>query len=300
MIRVMRKGLDHTGLAISCRIERSLLAAGGEARVGFVCAPRDRYLPKLNPACGDGIEIFWGETPLFSGRAEGVQFSSDGMSMSLTCFDGASALAKNELYAAFSGTPEGIAGKVLAALGMPVGVLWAPGGGVFIPASCGLSGLGIIRQAYGGRCAVQWNAGKVDILEPGAREIALFDQTLLSGTAALSVGEMVNRAVVIGYKGRADGMAENGGNIAAFGLRQRVFSLSGARSTARSQASGHLRGAVRTARVRLLGGVAAMCGDSLWLGWPEYGLEGRWLVTAVSHLAQAGVLETTLGLEEMA
>ena len=300
MIRIMRKGLDHTGLAISCRIERSLLAAGGEMRIEFICAPRDRYLPKLNPACGDEVEVFWGETLLFSGIAEGAQFTSDGMSVTLTCLDGASALAKNELYAAFSGTPEAIAGKVLAALGIPAGEIWAAGDKVFIPASCAQSGLSILRQAYGGRCAVAWNDGKVDVLEPGAREIALSEQTLLSGTASVSVGKMVNRAVVIGYKGRRDGLAENGSDIGAFGLRQRIFSLSGARSTARSQAAEHLRGAVRTAQVRLLGGVAAMCGDSLRLGWPEYGLKGRWMVTAVSHLVQAGVLETTLGLEEMA
>jgi len=300
MIRVMRKGLDHTGLAISCRIERSLLAAGGEARVGFICAPRDRYLPKLNPACGDTVEIFWDETPLFSGTAEGAQFSSDGMCVTLTCFDAASMLAKNELYAAFSGTPEAIAGKVLAALGIKAGEIWAAGGGMFIPASCAQSGLSILQQAYGGRCAVAWNGGKVDILEPGAREIALSEQTLLSGTASVSVGQMVNRAVVIGYKGRKDGMAEHGGDIEAFGLRQRVFGLSGARNSTRNQAQSHLRGEARTAQAHLLGGMAAMCGDSLRLEWPEYGLEGRWLVTAVLHQVQAGVLETTLGLEEMA
>lgn len=299
MIEVYRKGINMTGLMTQCQVDRNLSAAGSQATLTAVCAPGDYYIPKINPELGEAVRIDWDGQPLFEGTVERVSFASDGLSVSLVCFDAASRLAKNELYGVFSGRPDAIATKVLGALALTPGQLWAPPERMFIPAGCAMSAHQIIRQAYGGRCALVCTGETVDILEPGARSVTLSSDALLAGTAVLSAEGVVNRAEIIGYKGRKDACGQNADSIAAFGLRQKVFSLQGARSTASRQAAGHLSGPSRQAEITLLGGSAVQCGDSLTLGWAEYGLGGTWQVSRVCHQIAAGVMTTRLSLEEV-
>lgn len=298
MIQVFYKGIEITGITTACRMEKSISAAGAQAQVTAICTPLDVFMPKINPACGNEIIIRSQDEVMFAGTIERLSFSSDALTVTMVCFDKASALAKNELYGSFSGTAASVAQRVCHKLGLPTGGLWQKPGQVFIPAGCAMSCHSIIRQAYDGRCVILWQDDRLSILEPGAHTATMPAGALLGAVARHSVESMVNRAEIIGYKGRKDAVAQNGGDIAAYGLRQKVYSLAGARSTAARQAKSHLRGRARQAEVTLLEGGSIRCGQRLDLDLPDYGITGGWIVSAVSHEVSNGMLLTSLSLEE--
>lgn len=299
MITVLRKGYDITGMTVSCRVDRSISAAGAQASVTVIYSVTDIYMPRINPACGDDVVIKDGDSVIFDGIVERLEFSAGSLAVTMICFDKASLLAKNEIYATFSGSPGNIAAKVCGLLGLTAGQIWQKPGSVYIPAGCAASAYSIIRTAYDGKCVTMWNGGKLDILEPGARQAQIGSDALLEATARHSVEAMVNRAEIIGYKGRTDGVAQSAGDISAYGLRQRVYSLTGARSTAARQALSYIGGLGRQASVTVLGGQNIFCGDSVELGFAEYGINGKWIVSSSGLMVQGGVATTALGLTEL-
>lgn len=56
-MRVWLEGREVTGLCIRTAVEKHLDGAGAEAEIAMVCAPMDSRLPRLDPACGQRVEV---------------------------------------------------------------------------------------------------------------------------------------------------------------------------------------------------------------------------------------------------
>jgi len=233
---------------------------------------------------------------LFDGYIERLSFSSDSLCITMLCFDRSSLLAKNEVYRAFYGTPAAIAAKVCGLVGLECGSLWHKSGSLYLPPSCGCTAFSVIRRAYGQQCVVETQNGRVVIFAPGQDSFTLRSAVLLQAEARHSTEDMVNRAVILGYKNRVEASAEHSGDIVSYGLRQRCYTLSGARAGASSQAADHLQRLQQQASVTLLGNTAARCGARVTMDSPAYGVSGEYLITAVTHRVSGGLFTTTLGM----
>ena len=88
--------------------------------------------------------------------------------------------------------------------------------------------------------------------------------------------------------------AENGGDIAAYGLFQTVLGKSG---DAEEQAKAGLVGRSMTAGVTILGDLRFRVGSRVKGEQPQWGLGGLYTVTAVTHRWEAGAFTTELTLE---
>ncbi len=296
MRQVTLKGSDITALLTDVRVEHDLAAAGKTATLQVVHAPNDRFLYKINPSCGDAVTITWDDVPLFSGTIERVQFSSDALTLRLVCFEDSCRLAQNEIFRTFFDRPATVAAAVIEAVGLRPGSLWDKSGEVLLAASTGQSALSLLRRAYGGDCVVSMCDGAVCVTRPGAQSFVLNQEVLLAAEAEQSVEEMVNRAAVIGYQDSVQGSAQASGDIAAYGLRQRIYTLSGAKSTAQATAQDALQSLHTQASITLPGAPEVLCGARVAVQQPLWGIEGSYTVAHVRHHMADGLFTTTMGM----
>ncbi len=296
MIRVIYNDADITGIVTACSVEKNISAAGMQATVTVICSPPDRYLPRINPVCGRRVDVELNGERVFRGTVERVAFSSDTLSIVIVCFDIASRLAKNEVYAALTGTADGITKTVCRLAGLPAGTIYEKSGKLFIPPSTGLTALAAIKKAYGGNCVIDAVDGRVCVSQPRRKVVALKSALLLGVTAEDSAENIVNSVEVIGYKGRTDAVANDSASIAAYGLRRRYMSLQGARGTAVTTAKSGIVSPVTRAAATVAGNTAVTCGAIAVFDAAAWGLSGEYMVASVRHNVSDGVFTTEIGM----
>ena len=295
-MRVYINGTEVTSVVTEVLLDRSLEMAGAELRLRAVCAPQDRFLPKLNPGWGDAATVRYEGAALFSGRVQRVRYDAERLTLELVCLEQTALLARNEVYGPLEGAPAQVARTLIAAAGLRSGTLWAKGGTVRLPPTCRRSCLAGIRAAYGGQCFTEERDGAVDVLRPGDRRYTLRGGQLLGLRAENSVEDLVTGAEVRGGTGALLAQTADAGWERQFGRRRTVRALEGAQSGAAGQAQAALRGAVRQAEAVLWGDPEARCGAVVTLDQGLYGAAGSYLIRRVLHRAWDGLFTTTLGL----
>ncbi len=296
MSRVVWKDRDITGLVLSVTVEHTLEAAGREARVQALCAPRDGQFAPLNPTCGDPVTVTAAGAELFAGRVERVEWDSRGTKLELVCLEPSALLAKNEVYRAFSGSPMAIATQLCRLCHLPVGSLWDKQGSVFLPPTCGKSLLALLREAYGGDCVLESRGGALVVRPVGERTHLPGSGGVYSLRAAHSCENAVTGACVISAQGQTLAQVTRPEWEDVMGCRRKVYTLVGAQSGAEAQAAAHLSALAQTGQLELPGDPALRCGDHLQLELGRYGLGGTYRIRWVAHRLEAGVFTTTLGV----
>ena len=256
-------------------------------------APADTYFLQLSVAVGDpvrlldddGKEIFLGSVQELSRTPEAV---------TLTACDRGIYLTRNELYGVYSGTGKTIAAKIAGELGIPLGTVEDDGLRRTIVTGAGMSAFSILRRAVGEGREIAIRDGALTVTKRDSTVYALPVRDMLEVTSRASLREMVNRAVVVGRNGNRLAMAENSGEISAYGQFQQVLGKDG---DAAEQAKVALQGRVLSARVTLLGNLAWRCGGTVEVHRPQWGLEGLYTVTAHEHRWERGLFTTSLSLE---
>lgn len=290
-------GREITGLCTRVILEKDRAAAGMEATLRAVCAPEDGRLPKLNPSCGETLEVREGETQLFFGTVETIRYDAAALTLILQCFDPAARLARCQCYGPLEGTPAEIAAALCRECGLEPGTL-AEGSGQItrLGALCGRSAYRGIRQVYGEGYTVEYREGKISVVAVGESRAVLDGGRLLALTAKNTAEDAVNRVRVCGG-GQILAEVSDPAGLAQQGLRQKTESPSSAYAVPREQAEAGLRGMKREASAVLEGLYAVRCGQRVTLDRPMAGAYGDYAVTAVRLCCGGGRKTTELEME---
>ena len=295
-MRVWLDGQEITGLCIGTTVEKTLEGAGAEAEIGLVCAPMDTRLPRLDPACGQWVEVRQGGEVLFSGRVERVSYDAAALELTLLAFDPVSLLAKNHCRGPYRGTPQQITQTLCAECGLATGDLWAGDGQeVQLGAACGRSVFRTICNLYNGQCVVDWQDGKLEIYPKGGSRAVLESGRLVDLTARNTCEESVTQVAVYSG-GKIAALATDQAGVSNYGLRRRNEYLSLQYETAEEQAKATLKGVSRQARLTLTGRSPVKCGQIVSLDKPLMGVYGDYLVERVVWQCKGGLLTTQLGV----
>ena len=295
-MRVWLDGQEITGLCIGTTVEKTLEGAGAEAEIRLVCAPMDTRLPRLDPACGQWLEVRQGGEILFSGRVERVSYNAAALELTLLAFDPVSLLAKNHCRGPYRGTPAQIAQMLCAECGLETGELWTGDGQVTqLGAACGRSMFRTICNLYNDQCVVDWWDGRVEIYPKGGTGAVLESGRLVDLTARNTSEDAVTQVAVYSG-GKVAALATDQTGVEQYGLRRRNEYLSLQYETAQQQAQATLKGVSRQARLTLTGRSPVKCGQIVTLDKPLMGVYGDYLVERVVWQCQGGLTTTQLGV----
>lgn len=278
--------------------ELSLSKSRGEAAATLsavvLSAAADTFFPGLTLALGDGVTLSDDSGTCFSGGVQEVRRTPE--TVSFTAYDRGIYLTRNELYGVFSGSAAHIVAQVAAQLGIPLGTVNAPAGFQTIVTSAGDTAYDILRRAVGDHREIAVVGDALCIGAESASPVALQKERVLSVESVGSIGEMVNRAVVL-QRGTVTPLAQaqDAAALEAYGQFQTTRASSG--DSPQDQAAAALRGVAYTARLTVMGDLALRCGGAVTLAAPEWGLEGAFSITGVEHRWKAGIFTTGLALE---
>lgn len=295
-MRVWLDGQEITGLCIGTTVEKTLEGAGAEAEIRLVCAPMDTRLPRLDPACGQWLEVRQGGETLFSGRVERVSYNAAALELTLLAFDSVSLLAKNHCRGPYRGTPQQITRTLCAECGLETGELWVGHGReLTLGAACGRSVFRTICNLYDDQCVLEWRNGKLEVYPKGVSRAVLESGRLVDLTARNTCEEAVTQVAVYSG-GREAALATDQAGVRKYGLRRRNEYLSLQYETAEEQAKATLKGVSRQARLTLTGRSPVKCGQIVTLDKPLMGVYGDYLVERVAWQCQGGLTTTQLGV----
>ena len=257
-------------------------------------APADTYFQHLSVAAGDvvrllddaGEEIFLGSIHRLRRTPEQVE---------ITACDKGIYLARNELYGVFAGPPSAIAAQVANALEIPLGTVEAGSGWVSIVSRAGQSAYSILRQAVGSHREITVEGDALTVKKSPDIVYSLEPSQVLEVGGAVTLEDMVNRCIVVDYRGRRAAAAENAADMSAYGRMQTVLGKSGSDAAAQAQAA--LAGRAVTGEVTVWGNPAYRCGCAVELHRSDWGLDGVYAVTAVEHRWEQGLYTTGMELE---
>ena len=277
----------------SVRLGKTRAEAAATLTATVLTAPADTYFLKLSMAVGDVVRLLDDNgKEIFLGSVH--QLDRTPQAVTLTAYDRGLYLTRNELYGVFSGTGQDIAAKVAGELGIPLGTVEDDGLRRTIVTGAGMSAFSILRRAVGEGREIAIRDGALTVTKRDPIVYVLPPQDILEAASRASVRSMVNRAVVVGRNGNRLAMAENAGDIAAYGRFQQVLGKDGDPA---AQAGAALKGRALSARVTLLGNLAYRCGGTVEVHRPQWGLEGAYAVTAHEHRWERGLFTTSLSLE---
>lgn len=296
MIRVMWKETDVSRLMTLVTVEQTLTGAGKEARLQGIYAPDRPAFALLNPLCGDPVTVEAKGVLLFSGSVERVEWDSEGLLLTLICFEPSALLAKNEAYRAFSGSPKEVAAQLCRLCGLPLHRGWDKPGRVFLPPARGYSLLQLLRQAYGNDCVLHWQPEGLTIAQAGKEAFLLPEDGILSLSAAHDCQRTVTGAAVISAKGKTLATAALPELETRLGPRRRVYALVGAQAQANAQAQSCLTAPDYTGTLLLDGHPEAKCGLRMEARLGAWGLQGTYLLHRVLHRLEGGIFTTTIGV----
>lgn len=287
-MRLYGNGILLNALATRITLEKSRGEAAATLTVTLLKAVADRFTKKESLAVGDRMQLLDDAgSEIFSGTVEAITRSPE--TVTLTACDAGLYLTRNEVCGVFAGSPESICRAVAGRLNIPVGQLFVPVGYKSLVARSGVSAFSVLRQVVGEDREISVRDGKLVIERAGETVISLAPEQVISSSGTASVAQMVNKCVVLTYKGGIAATAQNAGDIARCGQRQRVMAKSG---DAQAQAKAALRGRVMRGELVLWGNLRYRCGVNIALNKPEWGIDGVYPIVAVKHVWKEGVFTT--------
>ena len=298
-MRVWLDDTEITGLCTRVTVDKEAAAAGAEAEVVLVCAPMDSRLPRLDPACGQWVNVRQEGELLFTGRVEQVSYDAARLALTLLCFDPASLLAKNHCRGPYTGTPAQITRQLCQLCGLEPGEIWeGDGQTVQLSATCGRNCYRTVRSLYDEACVVEYSQGRVNVYPLGGRQAVLSSGQLVGLTARNSAQEAVNRVRVYS-NGKLAAQHTDEQGLLQLGLRSRDEYLSLQYPSAQEQAKAGVQREARQARLTLTGRSPVKCGQCVTLDRPLMGVYGTYLVTQVTWRCEKGLTTTELGVESL-
>lgn len=278
----------------SARLEKSRGEAASTLTAILWTAAADNYFLQLSLKVGDVVRLTDDDgTERFLGSVHEISRTPE--KAVLTAFDRGVYLARNEISGVFAGTGPDICRQAADRLGLSVGELDAETAYQVIPALGGINAFTLLRQAAGEDREVTIEGEALVVRRRRSVTYLLRSEHIRDISASASIRRLVDRCVVTDRRGQTLATAENSGDLSAYGTFQRVLRDSGDSPSDQAQAA--LTGRAMAAEVVLHGNGGYVCGAYVRGQQPQWGLEGLYLITAVTHCWEKGDFTTELTLE---
>lgn len=278
----------------SVRLEKSRGEAASTLTAVIWTAAADTYFLQLSLKVGDVVRLTDDDgTERFLGSVHEISRTTE--KAVLTAFDRGVYLARNEISGVFAGTGPDICRQAADRLGLSVGELDARAEYQVIPALGGINAFTLLRQAAGEDREVTIEGGALVVRRRRGVTYLLRSEHIREISASASIRRLVDRCVVTDRRGQTLATAEHGGDLSAYGTFQRVLRAGGDSPSEQAQAA--LTGRAMAAEVVLHGSAGYACGAYVRGQQPQWGLEGLYLITAVTHCWEKGDFTTELTLE---
>lgn len=287
-------GLSVDPVLESVRLEKHRNEAAATLIATLWTAAADTFFLHLSLAVGDvvrltdeqGAERFLGSIHALERTPEQVR---------LIAFDKGVFLARNEVNGVFAGNGAEICRTVAQRLGIAAGTLEADGAYQIIPALAGENAYALLRKAAGQGREVTVEEDALVVRKVRPVTVLLPTEQILEISAEADIRTMVNRCRIVDYRGRQVASAQNAADMAAYGAFGVVYGKNG--TDPQQQAKNALTGRKKRAEVVLLGNAGYFCGAKVLGQQPQWGLEGEYVIMAVTHRWEAGLFTTELSLE---
>lgn len=290
------RGVAVGHIASAITLQKARTEAAATLTVSIWHAAADTCFEKLSVATGDAVQLLDdGGRTVFLGSVQTLERTPE--TVHITACDRGMYLKRNELSGVFAGTGAQIAAQVAARLGIGVKSVDAQSGYRMITAGAGHSAFSILRQAVGDDREIYMDETKLTVAKTVGAPVPLKGERVLDIVCRSSIGQIVDRCVVVKSNGAVAGSAQNASDLAKYGQFQQVERLQGAIDQASAQARAALRGKTITADVTLLGDLGLKSGGMATANLPDWGLRGSFAITAVTHRWNAGLFTSEVTLE---
>lgn len=287
--------LDITQLVTSVTWSGDRSQAARRLDVRIASSASDVYLPKAGIETGGKLIFSYDSKELFRGYIFTRELVNNSGEMSISAYDGAIYLAKNDSAYNFSNTTaEEMAAKICMDYAMDTGYLAKTG--IRQSKICiGDPLYDIIMKAYtaasrinGKKYMILMLNGKINVIEKGAFigdfEISQ-DTNLLSASYSESIEDMVNKVAIVDDTGNIVGYVKNDGWMKKYGQIQKVYKQETDKN-AITAATSMLHGMDRTASVEVLGDFRAITGYAVAIRDSYTGLAGKFYIDTDTHTFQ--------------
>lgn len=278
----------------SVTLQKSRSEAAATLTAVLYTAPADTYFLRLSLAVGDVVRLLNDDgAEVFLGAIHEVERTPH--AVLLTAYDPGVYLARNELCGIFCGSGADIVRAVAKKLAVAVGTVEADTKQHTIVSYAGQTAFSLLQQAAGEDREIVLSDGVLSVIKQTAARHAVTADQVLQVAARASLLRMVNKSIITDYRGRTLAEAERTADLAAYGQFQAIRLTDGSGPAAQAQAA--LADRFLSADVTLLGNLGYRCSDAVVFSCGGLGLDGAYLITAVSHRWEKGLFTTELTLE---
>lgn len=192
----------------------------------FLYNPQVEDMPRYNCKVGDKVEWIEGDKTLFLGYIESTQYNTDDDSISITCQDFASRLARSKFVGRMQGTLNQLANKICGSFNIKNGISVDNSHVHNIVSTGDLTYYEVLKTACDTMFERYTLYMDVDTLKLAEHNIVgefTIGQNIRSSNFSQSLSDMVTRVLVIDNDGNLLNSVENKADLQKFGLFQETY-----------------------------------------------------------------------------
>ena len=192
----------------------------------FLYNPQVEDMPRYNCKVGDKVEWIEGDKTLFLGYIESTQYNTDDDSISITCQDFASRLARSKFVGRMQGTLNQLANKICGSFNIKNGISVDNSHVHNIVSTGDLTYYEVLKTACDSMFERYTLYMDVDTLKLAEHDIVgefTIGQNIRSSNFSQSLSDMVTRVLVIDNDGNVLNAVENKKDLQEFGLFQETY-----------------------------------------------------------------------------
>lgn len=304
VMKVYHKNDDITEIVENLTWSGDYKQAARKVGMNIVVSPHDKYLPRVNIAMGDMVQVFLYGKEAFRGYVFFKEKSIDGSQMNVTVYDGLIYMLKSKAtYNVKGETPGALTKRICKEFGIETGniIEGSPITRIFE----GVELYNIIMTAYtmeyektGKPYMPVMKEGKLHIVEKGivtAQYTLDAGVNLINATYSQSMEDSINRVQIYSEEGAHIGTVNLPASEGVVGILQDVYKAEkGADATAKAKAM--LKGLEDSASVEALGDVECVAGNAVVVRESYTGLGGLFWIDTDEHRFENGQHFMSLGL----
>lgn len=192
----------------------------------FLYNPQVEDMPRYNCKVGDKVEWIEGDKTLFLGYIESTQYNTDDDSISITCQDFASRLARSKFVGRMQGTLNQLANKICGSFNIKNGISVDNSHVHNIVSTGDLTYYEVLKTACDSmfeRYTLYMDADTLKLAEHDIVGEFTIGQNIRSSNFSQSLSDIVTRVLVIDNDGNLLNSVENKADLQKFGLFQETY-----------------------------------------------------------------------------
>jgi len=253
----------------------------------FLYNPQVEDMPRYKCKVGDKVEWIEDDKTLFLGYIESTQYSTDNDSISITCYDCASRLARSKFVGRMRGTLNELANNICGAFGIKNGVKVSNSHVHNIVSDGDLSYYELLKTACDTmfeRYTLYMDADTLKLAEHDIVAEFAIGKNIRSSSFSQSISDLVTRVLVIDNDGNLLSSVEDRENLQKFGLFQDTYNYNKDVANNLAEAKKLLKGVENEATIVVNNNNQCISGKFIKVYEPINNFEGVFEIQTDNHI----------------